>query len=48
MSANDPSRLQELGLFNDPEKLDEYMRPQSEFGKQRNTIDKMIRYLLTL
>ena len=47
-SANDPGRLQELGLFNDPERLDQYMRPQSGFGKRRNTIDKMIRYLLTL
>ena len=34
-SANNPDRLVELGLFNDPEARARYFQPVTSFGKKR-------------
>ena len=44
-SANNPDRLAELGLFDDPEARARYFEPATSFGKKRSTV---IRYLKSL
>jgi hypothetical protein len=49
-SANNPDRLSELGLFNDPEARDRYFQPATSFGKRKQNgalkvVNSEIKYL---